>query len=32
MVKDEEKRENYEITDQEYIEWKFNFKLDNPLK
>ena len=26
------KRENYKITDQEYIEWKFNFKLDNPLK
>lgn len=27
-----EKREKYEITDQEYIEWKFNFKLENPLK
>ena len=26
------KRENHEITDQEYIEWKFNFKLENPLK
>ena len=25
-------RENYEITDQEYLEWKLNFKLDNPLK
>ncbi len=22
-----EKRENYEITDQEYLEWKLNFKL-----
>ena len=24
-----EKRENYEISDEEYLEWKFNFKLDN---
>ena len=31
-LKMREKRENYKITDQEYIEWKFNFKLDNPLK
>ena len=27
-----EKRENYEITDQEYLEWKLIYKLDNPLK
>jgi len=26
------KRENHEITDQEYIEWKLNYKLNNPLK
>ena len=26
------KRENHEIADQEYIEWKLNFKLKNPLK
>ena len=26
-----EKRENYEITDQEYIEWKLNFKLENEI-
>ena len=26
------KRENHEITDQEYIEWKLNYKLKNPLK
>ncbi len=31
-LKMREKRENYEITDQEYIEWKFNFKLKNLLK
>ena len=31
-LKMREKRENYEITDQEYIEWKLNFKLNNPLK
>ena len=31
-LKMREKREKYEITDQEYIEWKFNFKLANPLK
>ena len=31
-LKMREKREKYEITDQEYIEWKFNFKLENPLK
>ena len=30
MVKDErKKRENYEITNQEYLEWKLNFKLMN---
>ena len=27
-----EKRENYEITDQEYLEWKLNYKLKNSLK
>ena len=26
------KRENHEITDQEYIEWKLNYKIKNPLK
>lgn len=26
------KRENHEITDQEYIEWKLNYKLDNENK
>ena len=26
------KRENHEIIDQEYIEWKLNYKLKNPLK
>ena len=26
------KRENYEITDQEYIEWKLNYELKKPLK
>ena len=26
------KRENREITNQEYIEWKLNYKLNNPLK
>ena len=31
-LKMREKREKYEITDQEYLEWKLNFKLDNPLK
>ena len=25
------KRENYEISDEEYIEWKLNFKLKNEL-
>ena len=25
------KRENYEITDQEYIEWKLNYTLNNSL-
>ena len=32
MVGNEKKRENYEITDQEYIKWKLNYKLKNPLK
>lgn len=27
-----ERRENYDISDDEYLEWKLNFKLDNPLK
>lgn len=27
-----EKRENYEITDLEYLEWKLNFKLENLIK
>ena len=31
LLKMREKRENYEITDQEYIEWKLNFKLKNEL-
>ena len=31
-LKMREKREKYEITDQEYLELKLNFKLDNPLK
>ena len=30
-LKMREKRENYEITDQEYLEWKLNFKLENKL-
>ena len=30
-LKMREKRENYEITDQEYIEWKLNFKLEKEL-
>ena len=30
-LKMREKRENYEITDQEYLEWKLNFKLENEL-
>ena len=32
MVRNEKKRENHEITNQEYIEWKLNYKLNNPLK
>ena len=32
MVGNEKKRENHEIIDQEYIEWKLNYKLKNPLK
>ena len=28
-LKMREKRENYEITDQEYIEWKLNFEIDD---
>ena len=31
-LKMREKRENYEITDLEYLEWKLNYKLKNPLK
>ena len=31
-LKMREKRENYEISDKEYLELKLNFKLDNPLK
>ena len=31
-LKMREKRENYEITDLEYLEWKLNFKLKNPIK
>ena len=31
-LKMREKRENYEITDQEYLEWKLNYKLKNPVK
>ena len=27
-----ERRENYYISDDEYLEWKLSFKLDNPLK
>ena len=27
-----ERRENYDISDDEYLEWKLSFKLDNPLK
>lgn len=30
-LKMREKRENYKITDQEYLEWKLNFKLENKL-
>lgn len=30
-LKMREKRENYEITDLEYLEWKLNFKLKNEL-
>ena len=25
-----ERRENYEISDEEYLEWKLNFKIDKP--
>ena len=32
MVRNEKKRETHEITDQEYIEWKLNYKLKNSLK
>ena len=32
LLKMREKREKYEITDQEYLESKLNFKLDNTLK
>ncbi len=32
MEKMRERRENYDISDDEYLEWKLNFKLDNPLK
>lgn len=31
-LKMREKRENYEITDLEYLEWKLNYKLKNSLK
>lgn len=27
-----DKRESLEITDEEYLEWKLNFKLENLLK
>lgn len=27
-----ERREDYDISDDEYLEWKLNFELDNPLK
>ena len=27
-----ERRENYDISDDEYLEWKLNFKLENVLK
>ena len=26
------RRENYDISDDEYLEWKLNFKLENVLK
>ena len=32
LLKMREKRENYEITDQECLEWKLNYKLKNSLK
>ena len=32
LLKMREKRENYEITDLEYLEWKLNFKLENELR
>lgn len=31
-LKMKEKREKYEIIDQEYLEWKLNYKLKNPMK
>ena len=31
-LKMKEKRENNEITDQEYIEWKLNYRLDKLIK
>ena len=31
-LKMKEKSEKYEITDKEYLEWKLNYKLKNPLK
>jgi hypothetical protein len=27
-----ERRENYDISDDEYLEWKLSFKLENELK
>ena len=32
LLRMREKRENYEITDLEYLEWKLNFKLENLIK
>ena len=29
MKEDERKEKNYEISDDEYLEWKLNFKIEN---
>ena len=26
-----ERRENYDISDDEYLEWKLNFKIENEI-
>ena len=31
MEKMRERRENYDISDDEYLEWKLNFRIENEL-